>query len=200
MAYLDEWEDGVHIQDMSEDQLAMGVSRFCSMTLIPEENKAYLSWACADRNGLVFFYDEALVDRATSDRIYSAIQKAEAKHREVELRYCDKLYWSQDDTGGRYNLLEQLADFDCHFEEADWNEDLARINLREGLKYDKTKPVDNQNHPFVFFSPNCPMAIRAIKYYSHLKSTKNNPQTEGIHKAVGLMILTEPVWTKVALV
>ena len=114
--------------------------------------------------------------------------------RATDSRYCERIYRNKEDTGSRYNLLEQLLDYDYDYEDMEWNEELARINLREGLKYDKTLPVNNANHPWIYFSPKCPQLIRAIKYYSRLKSTTDNPQLDAVHKAAGLMILSEPIW------
>ena len=198
-AYRLEFEDAAHIRLIPARKLNIGVSWFNVLVDIPEESSSYLLWACADRKGLVYFYREQMVPRSTSDRIAEVIKEVEEEQpRPTDLRYCDKLYWSEEDTGGRYNLLEQLSDYDYIFEETEWNEELAKINLREGLKYDKAKSMDSSNHPFVFFSPNCPLAIRAVKYFSHLKSIKENVQMQAVHKAVGLMILSEPIWLKTA--
>ena len=162
---------------------------------IPEENSAYLLWAAGDRKGLVYFYDEALVERATSSNVARAIAEAEERQpRVTDCRYYERMYFKEEDLSLRYNLAEQLMDYDFDFEEMEYNEDLAKINLREGLKYDKTQPVNNTNHPWVFFSPRCVNAIRAVKYGSLLKSAKNNPLMNATYKAVGLMVLSEPIW------
>lgn len=198
VTYLPEFHDPAHILELKDRELEMGVSRFNVLVPIPEENSAYLLWACADRKGLVYFYNEALIERATSSVLSKAVLNLEKNQaRETDLRYCEKLYRNKEDKTSRYNLIEQLEDYDYMFEELEYNEDLARLNLREGLAFDKDQPVNNANHPFVFFSPKCELAIRAVKYYSRLKSTKDNPMIEAVHKAVGLMILSEPVWLAV---
>ena len=195
LGYLAEFEDSVHILDLTEQDLYIGVSRFNVLVAVPEDNSAYLVWACADRKGLIYFYDEVLVERATSSSVDEEMRQVEARQIKVtDLRYCEKLYRSEEDLAARYNLIEQLEDYDYTFEELEYNEELAKINLREGLKYDKTLPVNNGNHPYIFFSPKCPLAIRAIKYYSQLNSMKDNPTMAAIHKAVGLMVLSEPEW------
>ena len=191
---LDEWDDKVHIQALG--RLEIGVSRFNVLVQIPELNQAYSLWAAADRKGLVYFYDEVLIERATSEGVDAVIRKVEVEQaRETDLRYCEGLPESEDDKG-RYTLVEQMADYDLHYEELSYNPELALINLRAGLKFDKTKPVNNLNHPYIYFSPKCTQAIRAVKYYARLKSTQDNPQMQAFHKAVGLMILSEPVWLK----
>lgn len=198
LSHLEEFHDATHVFEMDGRKLEIGVSRFNVLVPIPEENSAYLIWACADRKGLVYFYDEALVERATSSLVAEAIEDVESRQpRMTDVRYSDKIYFTSEDQEGRYNLLEQLSDYDYDFEEQEYSPELARINLREGLKFDKSKPVNNVNHPWVFFHPRCTHAIRAVKYGSRLKSMKDNALMEAVYKAVGLMILSEPVWLKV---
>lgn len=198
LSHLEEFHDATHVFEMGSEELEIGVSRFNVLVPIPEENSAYLVWACADRKGLVYFYNEALVERATSSNVAEIIAVAEEQQpRPTDIRYCDQIYFSREDQTSRYNLVEQLADYDFDFEEMEYNEELAKINLREGLKFDKTKPVNNVNHPWVFFSPKCALAIRAVKYGSRLKSMKDNALMESVYKAVGLMVLSEPMWLKV---
>jgi len=198
MAHLEEFHEPVHIFEMGSSELEIGVSRFNVLVPVMEENSAYLLWACADRKGLVYFYDEAIVERATSSRVADCINEVESRQpRATDSRYCERIYFSKEDTGSRYNLMEQLMDYDYDFEDMEWNEELAKINLREGLKFDKTLPVNNMNTPYVFFSPKCVNAIRAVKYGSRLKSVKDNPLMSAVSKAVGLMVLSEPIWLKV---
>jgi hypothetical protein len=198
LSHLEEFHDATHIFEMAGKDLEIGVSRFNVLVTVPEESAAYLVWAAADRKGLIYFYDEALVERATSSNVADKINEVEARQlRHTDCRYSERLYFSKEDLTSRYNLAEQLLDYDYDFEDLEFNPELARINLREGLKFDKTKPVNNTNHPWVFFHPKCVNAIRAVKYGSLLKSMKNNPQMEAVYKAVGLMILSEPIWLAV---
>lgn len=191
---LNEFDDKVHIQ--SFPPFPIGVSRFNVLVQIPELNSAYNLWACADRKGLVYFYDEATVERATSEAVDQAIRDVERQQiKDTDLRYCENLNHSKEDEA-RYNLIEQLGDYEYFYEEVLYNPEMAIINLRAGLKFDKSQPVNNLNHPYIFFSPKCAQAIRAVKYYARLKTAKDNPLMEAVHKAVGLMILSEPLWLK----
>lgn len=191
--YSIEFYDFVHVQRVDPRKLEIGTSRFCY--LVPTLNgSTVLLWACADRKGLIYFYREALVERASSSAIMKAIAAVETE--KVDERYVPRMNMSPEDQDARYNLIEQLQDHDLYFEEFDYNEQLAGLNLREGLSFNPDLPFGADNHPFIYFSPDCPLAVRAVKHYLNPKTLQNEPLFETLHKAVGLAVLTEPIWLK----
>lgn len=195
--YTTEFQDSVHVLDIDKNLLSIGVSRF--MVMVPNLNgPTFGVWACADRGGMIYFYKERHMDRVTSGGWGKILKEAEAEDDHVvDLRYMPKIYYNQEELDARYNFIEQMEDHDFYFEEVDFNEDIAGMNLREGLSFDKDKPINNANHPFVLFHPSCTNTIRAVKHYLNPTLAKNNPLYEAAHKAVGTMILTEPIWLKV---
>lgn len=194
--YTSEFWDFVHIQRIDHTKLILGTSRF--MYLVPNLNgQTVLLWCAADRNGLIYFYKERVVERMTSTVIAGEIADAEKiDSPSVDFRYTPKLFENPEDKDTRYHLLEQLEDHGYYFEEFSYNPEIAGANLREGLSFNPDRPLGSHNHPYVFFSPECPLSIRAVKQYMDSKVISNEPLYEIAHKAVGMAVLTEPCWLK----
>lgn len=195
--YTREFWDMVHVQKIDPNALVHGTSRF--LYLVPNLNgPTVLLWCAADRNGLMYFYRERVLERATSTTICQEIAECESLDpTPVEVRYTPRLFNTPDEKNSRYHLLEQLEDKDYYFEEFEINLDIAGFNLREGLAFNPDRALGPFNHPHVYFSPECPTAIRSVKQYMDGKMIPNEPLYEMMHRAVALAVLTEPVWLKI---
>ena len=191
--YQSEFIDRIHIVDLGE-YTKFGVTRYCVLNQ-DLNGSTTLIWACADKKGLVYVEREEIIERATSSSIAGRIALVESElPRPVQLRYSPKIYTKKEDINARYNLIEQLGDYGYFFEELEFNEELAGVNLREGLKFNVDESINNLNHPYILFHPSCTNMIRSIKYYSNPNVVKNNPLYEMFHEALGVLILTEPRW------
>lgn len=188
--------DDVHVTLLNSN-LKIGVSFFQSIVALPSGASAIV-WACADRKGLVYVYDEALIWQASSSDVAKVTFEHEEQFpRAVEERYTKKFYSTQEVQNARYLLVEQLEDHDIFVEEVEYNPELSMLNIREGLKFNKNEPINNLNHPYIFFHPRCQHTINAMKFYFNPGDEQNNPVLQAFHEAVGVLVLTEPVWTKV---
>jgi phage terminase large subunit len=192
--YLEEFYDFVHIRDIERKKLDMGVSHY--MVLVPQVNgEAYALWYAADRAGRIYFEKEKIINRLTSKGIGIILSTVETElDVKVIDRYTLKKYATNDVLKNRFLLIDQLMEEGLDFEEIDFDGELAGMNIREGLKYDKDLPLSKDNCPFIFFHPSCENAIRSVKYYMNTNLTDNSTLTETVHKAVGLAVLSEPVW------
>jgi hypothetical protein len=195
MAHHGIFSDEVHVREISPENLKIGVSRF--QVLVPTANGATaLLWACADRKGLVYVYDEELLYRASSSAVAQATYEHESRFWTADERYVRKVFLSDEVQKNRYLLTEQLEDHELFYDEIEYTTELATMSLREGLMYDRAQPLNNQNHPFVYFHPRVKRTIDAVKYSSNPKVLENDPVHAAFHEALGLLILTEPVWVK----
>ena len=148
---------------------------------------------------MIYVEREHVLYRATSGTIAAAVRSVEETlPREVDLRYMPNIYNNDIESNNRFNLLDQLIDHQYIFSPFDYSKDLAAHNIREGLAFDATQPINNKNHPFIIFNPKCTHTIRAVKHYLNPNnySLKNDPIYETAHQSIGLLVLTEPSWLK----
>lgn len=190
--YSKEFDDKMHVREVNLNEMRIGTSKF--MVLVPRFNgSSVLLWALADKSSCVFFYREMILARTSSTEIERAIREAEGEDEIIYERYIPKLY-KDADKKHRFTLIEQLDEVDLSFEEIEYSEEVATINIREGLKFDREKTLSVNNMPHLFFAPSCIRIVSALKSYTNEDYTKNTDLVKATHEAVALMVLAEPEW------
>jgi phage terminase large subunit len=194
--YVFEFEDSVHIQKINHEAFMMGVSRF--NVIVPVVNGATACiWAVADKHGKVFIYKEAIVERTTSRMVADTMAEFESGSlHQIDERYINKVPLPDEVSKKRYTFIEQLEDEGLLYDEIEYDPELAAMNIREGLYYDKKVPVGKDNMPHLFIHPDCRYVIQSIKYMLNPKVLSNDPMFESFHKAVGVLVMAEPMWLK----
>ena len=130
---------------------------------------------------------ENLRDAVRLARRHERLAHGVGEEEEIEERYIPALY-SREDEKERFNVIEQLADDDLSFTEVEYSEDVATMNVREGLV------PQGDGIPRIFISPDCPQIVTMFKNYVDDKYKTNVALHQAIHEAVGVVVLAEPAW------
>ena len=194
--YVQEFVDEVHLQNINPESFMYGVSRY--NVLIPMVNGDSVSlWAMADRHGKIYIYQEAVIQRTTSGKVGREIEEIESQSlHQVDDRYTIKVPLADDVVKKRYTFLEQLEDENLFYDEIEYDPDLASMNIREGLRFNKNQPINGANLPHIFIHEDCKLVTQSLKYLLNPKVLSNDPLFDLFHKAVGILVLSEPTWLK----
>ena len=192
--YKKEFYEFVHVREIHRDALRVGTTWY--MTLVPNINgESYALWYSADKLGYIYFYRELPLDRATSSLISKRVkEKEEQMQLEPFSRYILKVPLTKEVKDNTFTLADQFGEEGLWFQEIEYEKEQAGYLIREGLSFDKDKPLSKNNLPHIFISPECRKLIRAIKYYMDGEKFDNEDFIETVHAALGLSILSEPVW------
>lgn len=145
-------------------------------------------WRWVDRTGTVHYYDEypefsfnGAKDSNLTVRDYAElIKRKETINKAVNTRILDRHFGNIRRTLGGKTLKEEFAEFGIEFidsyslpaEEVE----TGILKVKEYLRYDNTKPIDNINRPKIIISPKCKNLIDAFRNWG--RDPKNGKPKE----------------------
>lgn len=172
--------------------------------LDPHDAKPFVMiWACVDPNGRVFIFDEApqeswqdvcAKDPLTLSDFVSMVEEKEEGRRMIR-RAIDPNYGNVKRIQGGKTLQQELADRGLVFDFVNDSLAIGHTIVREALRYDTERPVNDDNSPSLHVFSTCHNTIQSLMKYG---KDKNGEVVDSIWKdfsdVVRYLMMLEPIW------
>lgn len=128
----------------------------------------HIIWAMVDRINDVYVMFE-LVKEGTIQELAAMIKATEKYFGwRVVKRLIDPNFGRKPLLSTGLNVIDELYKYKVNFTEADDNDATGRLKVKEMLHYDRTRPIDINNKPKLYFvRDKCPITIRSIMNYQY---------------------------------
>lgn len=157
-----EFNPEVHTISDSEFTYETGYPVVC--VLDPHDRLPHhIIWAMIDRIDDIYVMYE-LVKEGTVRELAAAIRGTEKYFRwNTVRRLIDPNFGRKPLISTGLSVIQELAKYKTVFTEADDNKEAGRLRVKELLHYNKSKPIDINNKPKLFFvRERCPVTIKSI--------------------------------------
>lgn len=166
-----------------------------------------LIWAWADAAGSVHIYDEhpefefhnAKDSNLTVTEYANQIIKPTEEGKTIARRILDRHFGNVRRTLGGKTLREEFSEVGLDFEDSyvmapDVEVETGILKIKEYLRYDKAKPLDNLNRPRLTISPKCKNVIAALERSSRSPDTgkQNDDGYKDFFDDVRMLVMAEP--------
>lgn len=164
-------------------------------------------WAALDPTGDLYFYDEDFSTDLTKETVKRIIEKerqyGRATRRLIDPNFGLKRYGNSGRTvKEEYEIESRLQGYPMRFAPANDDIPAGHKKVREWLNYDEAKPIDERNHPKLYFFDDLQNTIHGMTHYMYedwkagkdTKSQKERPQEKYKHfpDAVRYIIMDNP--------
>jgi len=181
------------------------VSRY--MVVDPAIGKpVFAVWATVDATGALHIYDEypdfefeGAKDSNLSVRDYAQIFLARECGKEINVRILDRHFGNVRRTMGGITLKQEFAQENLFFQDSYQVGDIGSevetgiLKIKDYLRYDASRPIDNLNRPKLTISPSCPNTIAAAERWARdPKSGKPQEQYKDPMDCVRYLVESNP--------
>jgi hypothetical protein len=142
-------------------------------------------WAAIDATGTLQIYDEyplgiefqGMKDSNLTVQEYAELFKTKEERRPIGTRILDRHFGNVRRTLGGMTLKQEFGEFGIDFQDsysiADASSEVETgiLKVKDLLRYDKSKPIDNLNRPRLMIADHCLNTIHALERWSRDEKT-----------------------------
>ena len=141
-------------------------------------------WAAVDATGTLYVYDEyplgiefnGAKDSNMTVKDYAELFRAKEEGRTINTRILDRHFGNTRRTLGGQTLKQEFGEFNIDFLDSYTSDDKTEIEtgilkVKELLRYNKEKPIDNLNRPRLMIADHCTNTIHAMERWRRDEKT-----------------------------
>lgn len=138
-----------------------------------------ITWDCIDALGIITFFAEwpnfefqGAKDSNMTVQEYAVLFKAQEGHYRPATRILDRHFGNTRRTLGGLTLKQEFGEFNIDFEDSYSIGDISSeietgiLKVKDLLRYDKTKPINNLNRPRIQVFESCTNIIHSFERWS----------------------------------
>lgn len=163
-------------------------------------------WSFVDASGALSIYDESPMgsdfqgakDSNLTVSDYANLFRGQENGRSISTRIMDRHFGNVRRTLGGKSLKEEFGEqgldfIDSYAMDASVEVETGIMKVKEYLKFDKSKPIDNLNRPKLIVSPTCKNTIAALERWSRdPKTGKPKEDFKDFADCVRYLVMSNP--------